>query len=176
MALYLPIRSVNRSSQVRIDGQVVLPTATTYVDVSKGSVRRELAQHHSLAQIYPVGGLTSSNADVVVAWGVDADEGAANNDMVVRAYKGELRSRSTGAYVAVAQTDVTLSAADVTNPRIDILQVNTTTGVVTKKNGTAAATPAAPAPDASNITLYEISVPANDTAITTNQFTDKRPR
>lgn len=176
MALYLPVRAISRSQKIRLGRQTATRDTTIYVDISDINTRRDIEHHQALGALLVVGPLSVSNSDTVVAWGVDTDEGAANNDLVVRTYKGELRNRQTGVFVAVAQTDTTLSAADGTNPRIDIIQVHTTTGAVTKKNGTAAASPVAPTADASNIAVAQISVPATDTAITTNQVTDVRPR
>ncbi len=174
MAQYLPVRAFNRSQQVRIGKQRVTPTATTFVDISDALQRKELAYHSAIGAVIPVGPLSASNADVVVNSGAYTDEGAANNDLIVRTYAGTLRNRQTGATVSVTQTDTTLSAADATNPRIDLIQVDATTGAVTKKTGTAAASPVAPTPDAGTIVVAQVSVPANDTAITTNQITDVR--
>lgn len=176
MASFLPIRAISRSQQVRIGDQKITRDKTFYVDIDNGQVRRDLERHAAFGAFIIVGPLTTSNADITVETGVNTDEGAANNDLVVRTYAGELRNRATGAYVSVAQTDTTMSAADATNPRIDIIQVHNTTGVVTKKNGTAAASPVAPSPDASNTVIARVTIPANDTAITTNQITDVRPR
>lgn len=174
MAQYLPIRAFNRSQQVRIGKQKVLPTATTFIDIDDPVQRKEFGHHGSIGAVYVVGPLSASNSDVVVDSGAFTDEGAANNDLVVRTYAGTIRNRQTGATVAVAQTDTTLDAADGTNPRIDVIQVKASDGTVSKKTGTAAASPVAPTPDAGNYALARVSVPANDTAITNNQITDVR--
>lgn len=176
MALYLPIRAFNRSQQVRIGRQKISPTATSYIDVSDAAVRKEFSYHSAIGSVFAVGPLTDNNSDVIVHWGAATDEGADNSDLIVHTGAGELYVRSTGTYVDVAATDSTLSAAHGTLVRIDIIQVNTTTGVVTKKNGTAAASPVAATPDAGNIAIASINVPATDTAITNNQITDVRPR
>lgn len=176
MALYLPIRAISRSQNVRIGSQRILPIATSYVDISDGKTRRELMHHQAIGSIITVGALTASNSGTVVTTGVVVSEGVSATDLIISATAGELRNRSTGASVAVAATDVTLSAAHATLVRIDIVQVHTTTGVVTKKSGTAAASPVAATPDAGNISVAEINVPATDTAITNNQITDVRPR
>ena len=73
---------------------------------------------------------------------------------------------------AVASLAVT--AADETNPRVDIVYL-TAAGVVTYLAGTPAAeNAAAPATPEGGRLLAEVSVPANDTAIAANQITDKR--
>lgn len=179
MAPFLPVRAISRSQKVRIgrgNNAEVLVDTTTYVDLADGQSKKDLQHHQAIGAVIVVGSLSASNANVIVTNGVTTDEGASNADMIVRTYAGDLLVRDTGARVSVAQTDTTLSAADATNPRIDIIQVNYTTGAVTKKNGTAAASPTAPTADAGNIAVAQISVPANDTAITTNQVTDVRPR
>jgi hypothetical protein len=176
MAEYLPIRGLSRSQSVRIGSQQITPNATYYVDISDGPTKRDLAHHSTLGSYIVVGPVSQDTGDVVVNWGVQTTQGANGTDLVITTEAGELRNRDTGDYVDVDSTDITLSAADATNPRIDIVQVNTTTGAVAKKNGTAAATPAAPAPDASNIVVAEVLLPANDTAVTTSQITDRRPR
>lgn len=174
MPQYLPIRAFNRSQQVRIGKQKVLPNATTFVDIDDPVSRKELGHHSTLGAVFVVGPLSASNADVVVQSGASTDEGAANNDMVVRTYAGTIRNRQTGATVSVPQTDTTIAAADGTNPRNDVIQVNTTTGAVTKVTGTPAAAPTTPAVTAGNIGIAVVNVPANDTAITTSQVTDTR--
>lgn len=176
MALYLPIRALNRSQNVRIDSQKISATTTAYIDISKVSVRREFAQHSAVGAVFPVGPLTSSNANQVVV-GATVDEGSNAADMVVQVNPGYIRDRSTSAVVIqIKASTLTITAADATNPRIDVIQVNTTTGVVTKVDGTAAASPSAPAVTAGNVAIAQVTVPANDTAITTDQIADVAPR
>lgn len=176
MALYLPIRAISRSQKIRVGRQTVTRDATVFADITDINTRRDLERHQAIGALLTVGPLSTSNADVVVASGVDTDQGASAVDMTVTTYKGELHNRQTGARVSVAQTDNTLVAADAVNPRSDIIQVHMTTGVVGKKTGVAAVSPSAPAPDAGNVAVARIDVPANDTAITTSQITDVRPR
>lgn len=60
----------------------------------------------------------------------------------------------------------TLAAADATNPRIDLIQMDTSAGApyITKKTGTAAANPVAPSPDANSIVVAYIYVRATGAA------------
>lgn len=175
MAQYLPIRAFNRSANVRINKVKVTPTATAYVDISDPVQRKEFAYHSSIGQVYVVGGISATNSDFIVTSGVSTDQGSSGSDLVVTTYAGVVKNRQDGSTVAVAQTDSTIATADVTNPRIDIIQVKTADGTVSKVTGTAAASPVAPAASAGNIAVAQVSVPANDTAITTNQITDVRP-
>lgn len=174
MAEYLPIRALNRSQNVRINKARVSSTTTSYVDLSDPVQRKEFSRHSAIGAVFPVGPLSATNSEVVVQSGASTDEGAANNDMIVRTYAGTIRNRSTGATVAVTQTDTTLSTADATNERIDLIQVKASNGEVKKVTGTPAASPTVPSTEAGFIAVAKISVPANDTAITTSQVTDLR--
>jgi hypothetical protein len=78
-----------------------------------------------------------------------------------------------GIYATVASGNVTIVAADGTNPRIDLV-VASSAGVKSATLGTAAANPVMPAVPASSVVLAAVYVPASDTAINTNQITDKR--
>ena len=81
-----------------------------------------------------------------------------------------------------AITNLTISAADATNPRIDavVVRVDTSARTVTisVKNGTAATTPAAPTMTRSatvnEYCLAKVAVAANATSITMSNITDTR--
>lgn len=74
---------------------------------------------------------------------------------------------------AVAAADVTISAADGTNPRIDYIVVNSS-GALAVRAGTPAAAPKPPARTANDVVIASVYVPANDTAIATSQIYDRR--
>ncbi len=78
------------------------------------------------------------------------------------------------AEVAVsASVDLTVTAADGSNPRVDLVSINSGgTAVVTA--GTAAAQPVAPAIPATSMPIAFLYVPTSDTTITDNQINDKR--
>ena len=176
MAVYLPIRALNRSQRVRIGNATVTPTTTTYVDISDGNARRELANHSSIGAVFAVGPLTATNSDAVVHSGTTVTANG-SPDQAVDVAAGELRIRSTGTYVTVAAVaDLAATAAHASLARIDIVQVHTGTGVATYKEGTASATPAAPSPDASNIVIARIARAANDNTIATADITNAQPR
>lgn len=92
-------------------------------------------------------------------------------DMTVAVAVGAILTN--GAYKAVSSGNVTISAADGTNPRFDLI-VADSTGAKQRRGGTAAANPVFPAPSAGDVVLAAVYVPASDTAINTNQITDKR--
>lgn len=80
---------------------------------------------------------------------------------------------SNGALLAVTAGTVTIGTADATNPRIDLVVVSSA-GTKSVRAGTAAASPKPPVRTANDVVLAMVYVPANDTAIATNQITDKR--
>ena len=74
---------------------------------------------------------------------------------------------------ASAQTDKAVTAANGTNPRIDLISINSSgTAVVTA--GTAAAQPVLPDIPASSVPLATLYVPANDNVHGDAQINDKR--
>jgi hypothetical protein len=78
-----------------------------------------------------------------------------------------------GVRVAVAGANGTISTADTTNPRFDLISINSS-GTIVVTAGTAAARPVFPAVPANSAALATVHVPANDTAIQTAQIVDKR--
>lgn len=74
---------------------------------------------------------------------------------------------------AVAAADVTIGAADGSNPRIDLIVV-TSAGALAVRAGTAAAIPKPPARTANDVVIAAVYVPANDTSIETTKITDLR--
>lgn len=77
------------------------------------------------------------------------------------------------AEVAVTAGNVTITAANATNPRIDLVVVNSS-GVKSVVAGTPAVVPTQPALPALSVALAQVFVPANDTTISTAQIKDRR--
>ncbi len=100
--------------------------------------------------------------------GLDVTGGA---DMTPAVAKGAVLSNR--AMFAVAAADVTIGTADATNPRIDLIVVNSS-GALAVRAGTAAAAPKPPARTANDVVIASVYVPANDTAIATTQIKDRR--
>lgn len=92
-------------------------------------------------------------------------------DMTPAVAKGAVLS--AGTLFAVAAGDVTISAADATNPRLDLIVVNSA-GTKAVRTGTPAANPKPPARSANDVVLGAVYVPANDTSIETTKITDMR--
>lgn len=74
---------------------------------------------------------------------------------------------------SVSSGNVTISAADSTNPRFDLITVNSS-GTKAVVAGTAASNAVFPSPASTVIVLAAIYVPAAATTITTGQIVDKR--
>lgn len=68
----------------------------------------------------------------------------------------------------IAQTNITLDNADGTNPRIDLVYIDST-GAVAKITGTASASPSAPALPSGGISVAQVSVAAGATTGTVNR-------
>jgi hypothetical protein len=154
MALYLPVRAFNRSQQVRIGGQKITSTATSFIDLSVAATKKEYSYHSAIGAVYPVGGLTSNNSDTVVDYGATVVAGTAANSVRVAdtlntakttGVAGELRVRSTGVWIAIPVTDsIALTANATGSTRVDLVVVDNATGVGTIVVGTTVA-PATPA-------------------------------
>lgn len=80
---------------------------------------------------------------------------------------------SNGVWKTVTAGDATIGTADGTNPRLDLIVVNSS-GSIAVRAGTAAANPKPPARTANDVVLAVAYVPANDTSIGSSQLTDLR--
>jgi len=78
-----------------------------------------------------------------------------------------------GTIATVNAGDVTVGAADGSNPRVDLIRADNT-GTLGITAGTAAANPKAPALPANNVLLAMVLVPAGVTSILSTYITDKR--
>lgn len=92
-------------------------------------------------------------------------------DMTPAVAKGSVLSNRV--MFAVAAADVTVTAADGTNPRIDLIVV-TSAGALAVRAGTAAAAPKPPARTANDVVIAAVYVPAADTSIETTKCIDMR--
>src|SRR3990172_2393448 len=80
-------------------------------------------------------------------------------DMTVAVAAGT--ARITGVYVGVAAGNVTITAADAIDPRIDVISINSG-GTKAATAGAPAANPKAPDLPANSIALAFVYLPAND--------------
>lgn len=187
MALYLPVRPISRSQALRV-GQppsaVYLKSQTTtyYVDISNGTVRRDLMHHLAIGAVVVVGALSANNVDVDVASGAVVVAGTAANSVRVAdpltttktsGTAGELRVASTGVYVTIPVTDsIAITANALGFTRTDLVVVDNATGVGTIVVGTTLGV--APATPAGKTGIATFTV-ANGTS-TLGPITDVRPR
>lgn len=95
----------------------------------------------------------------------------ASPDMTVAVAAGTVSVGGT--YASVTSGNVTIGTANATNPRFDLVTVNSS-GTKAVTAGTAAANAVFPAIPANSVVLAAVYVPANDTAINSTQIIDKR--
>lgn len=80
---------------------------------------------------------------------------------------------SNGVMFFVTGANAAIGTADATNPRLDVVVVNSA-GALATRAGTAAAVPVLPTLSANDVPLCVVYVPANDTVIATSQIKDLR--
>ncbi len=111
----------------------------------------------------------AAGVGVITGCGVTAQ---GSPDMTVAIAAGVIRIADL-TWVAVTSGNGTITTADSTNPRIDLISVSNS-GTKTVTAGTAAANPKSPDLPSGHIALAMVYVPANDTTIETDHITDKR--
>lgn len=116
--------------------------------------------------------LVAGHAGVGVLTGCEVTAQGAP-DMTLAVASGTIQATAGAAAVTVTAGNVNITAADGTNPRIDLVTV-AANGTKTVTDGTAAAAPKPPDLPAGHIALAMVDVPANDAAIATAQITSKR--
>ena len=94
-----------------------------------------------------------------------------NSNMVPSVAKGAVLSNN--AMFAVAAGTATVTAADATNPRIDLIVI-TNAGAIAVRAGTAAAAPKPPARSANDVVIAAVYVAPSDTVIAAGDLTDLR--
>ena len=115
--------------------------------------------------------------DVVAFTGKGVVNGCVVSDgasgMSVSVAAGTVQPSFAIGYVNVAPASRTFTAANATNPRIDIIEVNTS-GVIAVKTGVAAIVPVEPEPTTNSIKLAAVSIPAGTTNILPAMISDRR--
>jgi len=107
--------------------------------------------------------------DCVLSGGAVTAQGTP--DMTVAVAKAAVLTN--GVLKAVAAANGTITTADGSNPRLDLVVI-TSSGAIAVRAGTAAAAPKPPARTANDVVLAVVYVPAADTTIAANQITDLR--
>jgi hypothetical protein len=195
LAPFIPLLALNRSSKVRIGGQRIPSFAQAlgsveqyepndldgpvYVDLGATTepgtpVWKEIAYHASIGQVVVAGPIVSD---------LNAIEGlfstADGSDLVITLSPGVITSLTAASGTPAVTSGggtTTLSAASGSHPRIDLIEVNLTTGVIGHVTGTAVASPVAPAPGTGNVGIANVLVGTSVTLITQANVTDVAPR
>jgi hypothetical protein len=94
-------------------------------------------------------------------------------NMTVNVTSCTLKTATGARQVVSANASLAITTADTTNPRKDIVYVNST-GVISYLQGTAAASPISPTTPVGASLLAEIYIAANASSITNANITDKR--
>ena len=136
MSQLVPFRGFNRSQKVGLGGKDLRPNASTFINIDNPRVIRDLGRHSAIGSIFAVGSAFYQNDDGYVEYGGSVTKQAAG--LVLDVTTGGFR-RANGAAGTITAGTATLGAADATNPRIDTIVVNTTTGAVSVIAGTATA-------------------------------------
>lgn len=140
-------------------------TVLQEVGAQLSAVDTELAQKASLAYLNE-----KTSYGVISGLGVTQQAVA---DMSVIVATGVIWMASGDRFEPTANNALAVTAADGTNPRIDIVYINST-GVITYLAGTAGATPAQPSTPAGGQLIATLLVTAGKTSILTADITDKR--
>jgi hypothetical protein len=106
---------------------------------------------------------------IVLSGGACSAQGSP--DMTVAVSKAGTRSGDV--MNATAAGNATITTADATHPRLDLVVI-TSAGAIAVRAGTAAAAPKPPTRSAGDVALCAVYVPASDTTISTNQIVDMR--
>lgn len=145
-------------------------TASTYADFTIPNVSDAFDAKQSEIDKIDVDILAAGQrGDGVVSGAAVSAQGTP--DMTVAVASGVVKVGAT--VVSVSAGNVTITTAHATLPRFDLVTVNNS-GTKSVTAGTAAAAPVFPAIPASSVVLASVYVPAADTAIQSNQITDKR--
>jgi hypothetical protein len=178
MSLLHGFRSLARRTGIDVANKGFTDGATTWLNVDNRRVRRDLAKHSSIGQLIQAGIPFYQADDGVVEHGGKVTVRATGLTVDVSQV---IATRANGSTVNHAADTVAVGAADATNPRIDIIALDTTTPniVVIAGTATAGATKenhrgVADLP-ANRIALAHVLVPATATNLTQANVVDVRP-
>lgn len=140
--------------------------AFTIPDKGEGQVNLQSVWYQEDIDIFIAG---INGIDCVLSGG--AVTAQASPDMTVAVAKAGVLTN--GVLKAVAAANATITAADATNPRWDLVVIDSS-GAIAVRAGTPAAAPKPPVRTANDVVLATVYVPATDTTIASNQIVDKR--
>lgn len=116
-------------------------------------------------------GLLDTGGYGVISGGVVTEQSAPN--MTVQVSECTLKTATGKRQIATANTALTIATADITNPRIDIIYVNSS-GVISYLEGTVAESPTVPSTPTGGSLLAQINIAANQTTIANSNIVDGR--
>lgn len=178
MSLMVGFRSLSRKFNADVGGRGFTTATTTWVNLDNKRVARDLARHSSIGQLVQVGSFWKSD-DGVVDFGGKVTVRATGLVLDVSAVnftRGDGTTKGSG-----AAGTATVGAADATNPRIDTVVVDTTSGAYSVVAGTATAganlvnRTGIGTLAANRIALAYVLVPATATNLTQDLVADVRP-
>lgn len=184
MSTIVTLRNFNRSQGVRIGGKKLRSNADTFVNVDSPRVQRDLGRHSAIGAFLHTGTAFFQLDDGYVTNGGVVSNRATGLVLDVSPVSF---ITAAGATVSAAAGTATVGAADATNPRVDTIVVNTSSGAYSVIAGTAAAgaqiiNPAATGFLASKgtvvanrIVLAYVLVPATATNLVAANVLDARP-
>lgn len=159
MSTMIALRGLTRNKSVDVDGKPIRRDVTTWANIDNPRVQRDIAKHSAIGgAVFPFGDTYFQNDDGVVTGGGKVTVRATT---LVTDVSKTFVKRANGAVVDVdAGAAPALGAADATNPRIDVIAVDTSgAGAFVVVAGTATA--------GANLTnrLGMAALPANRTAL-----------
>lgn len=184
MSTLLTVRSFNRSQGVRIGGKKLRSTVDTLINVDSPRVQRDLGRHSAIGAVLNTGTAVYQLDDGYVTNGGVVANRATTLVVDISAVSFVT---AAGATVAAAAGTATPGAADATNPRVDTIVVNTSSGAFSVIAGTPTAgaqiiNPAATGflggkgtVVANRIVLAYVLVPATATNLVAANVLDARP-
>ncbi len=180
MSTMISLRGMGRNKSVDVDGKPIRGDKTTYVNLDNSRVRRDIGKHSAIGgAIFPYGDTFFQNDDGTVSGGGKVTTRATT---LVTDVSATVVVKASAAKLSIAAGTATIGAADATNPRIDIIAVDTSAAgayVVIAGTATAGANLTnrlgmANLP-ANRIALAAILVPNTATTLNQNNVVDLRP-
>lgn len=136
MSTMTGLRAFNRSQKIRVGGKALSPNQTTLVNLDSVRVQRDLGRHSAIGAIHTSLAPFFQNDDGVVLSGGTVSTSAGSLTVSTTAV---YFTPVTGDETTHAADTVALAASDATNPRVDLVALDTSTPNVVKVDGTATA-------------------------------------
>jgi hypothetical protein len=181
MSTIVGLRGLARQTKFDVGGKSFSTGVTTLLNLDNKRVARDIARHSAIGQTVQAIPAFFQNDDGVVEQGGKVTVRATGLVLDVSAINF---TRASGAAGTGAAGTATIGAADATNPRVDTVVVNTTSGAFSVIAGTATAANAGgnnvalggkAAVPADRIVLAYVIVPPTATNLVQSAVLDARP-